>query len=439
MNDKNWKKNYQSELCTAEEAVTLVHSGDWVLPAHAAGEPKRLVDALLARKKELKNVVIWGGVSLSNGPWTAPEYKGSFHMRSHFLAAGTREAYFEGRVDYLPLPFSSCPKALREGYVRCDVFLTQVSPPDENGYCSFGISVDMSRACMEAARVKIAQVNRQMPRTAGDTLVHISEFDRLVEIDDPIYTLSVASASGEETKQIGKHIASLIEDGDTIQMGIGSIPNAILDCLGDRRDLGVHTEVFTDNLIPLVEKGVITGAKKTLNRGKIVSTFIQGTEALYRYVDRNDMLLMKPVNYTNSIGIIGQHDNMVAVNAALEVDLMGQVVADSLGNRQFSGIGGQMDFIRGAMLSKHGRAIIALPSTAKRGTISRIVACLRPGTAVSTPRNEVHYVVTEHGAVNLYCKTLRERAGLLLSIAAPQFREQLEKDFWELMRISPAE
>lgn len=433
----DWNSEYQKRLCSAEEAVSLIHAGDWVLPAHAAGEPVRLLEALMHRKNELRDVTIWTGVSLSGSPWLSQEYEGVFHGRSHFLTAETRIAYKDGRIDYFPLPFSTCPRAIREGFVQCDVFLTQVSPPDENGYCSFGVSADMSWACMEAARVKVALVNKQMPYTYGETRVHVSQFDRLVEADDPVLALAPSKAPNEETLQIGRHIANLIEDGDTIQMGIGGLPNAILGSLAGRKDLGVHTEVFTDNLVPLIESGVITGAKKNLNPGKIVAAFLQGSKEFYRYVDHNELLMMKPVDYTNNIGIIGQHEHMVAVNAALEVDLMGQVVADSLGNRQFSGVGGQLDFMRGAMMSRYGKPIIALPSTAKNGTISRITACLKPGTAVTTPRNDIHYIVTEYGAVNLYCKTLRERSKLLLSIAAPQFQEQLERDFWELMRIAP--
>lgn len=433
----DWIQMYREKLCTADEAIRLVKPGDWVLPAHAAGEPKRLMDALYAHREELQDVVVWVGKTLGDAVWTELEPSPAIHMRTHFLAPGTRVGYRRGSVDYLPLPFSSGPKALREGYVKCDVFFAQISEPDENGYCSFGISVDMSRACMDAARTKIALVNKRMPRTHGDTLVHVSEFDCLVEADDPIYTIDSVNAEDEVTQRIGKHIAGLIRDGDTIQMGIGSIPNAILDCIDDRRDLGVHTEMFTDNLIPLIEKGVITGANKTLDRGKIVSTFVMGSEQLYRFVDNNELIQLMPVDYTNNIGVIGSQDNMVAVNAALEVDLMGQVVADSLGNQQFSGVGGQLDFVRGAMLSKNGRSIIALPSTAKHGTISRICACLKPGTGVTTPRNDVQYVVTEYGAVDLYCKTLRERAKLLLSVAAPEFQEQLERDFWEVMRIAP--
>ena len=294
----------------------------------------------------------------------------------------------------------------------------------------------MARACVEAAKLKIVQVNRNMPRTCGDTKVHVTELDYFVEADTPLYELPLIDSSDPVVDKIGANIAALIDDGATLQMGQGKIPNAILKCLGDKKDLGIHTEVFSDNLLPLIEKGIINGSKKTINTGKIVSTFVQGTRNLYDFVDNNDMVTLYPVDYTNHVGVIAQNDNMVAINSAIEVDLTGQVAADSMGMTIFSGIGGQLDFIRGAALSKGGKPIIALPATAKKGTISRIVARMQAGTPVATPRNDIFYVVTEYGVAELFGKCLRDRAKALINIAAPQFREELERDFFELYKES---
>jgi 4-hydroxybutyrate CoA-transferase len=393
------------------------------------------MEALVRRKDELRDVRIWQGLNIGEASYAAPECAGSFIVSSVFVGKNNRACVREGRGKYTPMSFSDEPAALRGGFVPCDVWMGTVSPPDDMGYCTFGVSTDFARSAVESAKYAIALVNPNMPTTCGDTQVHVSEINCFVEADPPLYRAAKADDSDETVDRIGKNIAALIEDGDTVQMGLGSMPNAILRYLMDKKDLGVHTEVFSDNLIPLIEAGIITGAKKKLNPRKIVTTFMLGTEALYKFVHKNDMIHLMPVNYTNHVGVIAQLDHIVAINAALEVDLMGQVASDSVGNLQFSGVGGQLDFIRGAGAAEHGKPVIALRSTAKNGTVSRISALLKQGTPVTTTRNDVRWVVTEYGAVNLFGKSLDERAKGLIAIAHPRFREGLEKEFWEAMRV----
>jgi 4-hydroxybutyrate CoA-transferase len=294
-----------------------------------------------------------------------------------------------------------------------------------------GTSCDQTRAIVEAARITVAQVNNKMPHLCGDTLLHVSEIDYFVEHDEDIYELPLINSNDPIAEKIGFYISTLIEDGATLQMGQGTVPNAILKFLEDKKDLGIHTEVFSDNLIPLVEAGIVNGKRKSIHPGKIIATFVQGTRALYDYVDYNDVIQLMPVDYTNDVSVIAKNDNMVAINSALEVDLMGQVVADSIGSKPFSGVGGQLDFLRGAEQAKNGKPIIALPSTAKNGTLSRICAVLKPGTPVTTTRQDVHYVVTEYGIAYLFGKTIRQRGEALIAIAHPAFREELRKEFHE--------
>jgi len=426
-----WNKIYRDRLVTAEEAVKAIKPGDAILPAHAAGEPKHIINALLARKDELQDVEIWQGLNVGDAPYAREEYAGHFVNISFFVGAKNRRCIQIGQGEFVPIHFYAQPRAIREGQIRCDVAMIGCTPPDENGYVNMGISCDQTRVGIEKARISIAQVNRNMPHVCGDTKIHVSEIDYFVEHDEELYELPLITSDDPISEKIGANIAELIQDGDTLQMGQGKIPNAILKFLMNKKNLGIHTEVFSDNLIPLIEAGVVNGTKKTINKEKIVATFIQGTKNLYNYVDKNEMICLKPVNYTNDVAVIASHDNMVAINSAIEVDLMGQVVADSIGCKTFSGVGGQLDFLRGAEQSKNGRPIIALPATAKNGTISRIVACLAVGTPVTTSRQDVHYVVTEYGAVNLFGTPIRKRAQLLTGIAAPHFREQLEKDFYE--------
>ncbi|MDD2294873.1 MAG: acetyl-CoA hydrolase/transferase C-terminal domain-containing protein [Eubacteriales bacterium] len=425
----NWRTIYEERRVTAQEALSHIRPGDAVVPAHAASEPRYLIDELLKRKEELSDVKIVQGLNIGLAPYAAAEYDGHFNVHSFFLGKNNRKAVQEGRGEMIPIHFYAQPRGFRDGFIPCDVALISCTPPNEDGYVNMGLSCDQTRVIVEKAGIAIAQVNDHVPHTCGDTLIHVSDIDFFVEHNEDMYEIPPISSSDPIAEKIGANIAALIRDGDTLQMGQGTVPNAILKFLEDKKDLGVHTEVFSDNLLPLIELGVVNGARKTFHRGKIVATFIQGSKELYRYVDHNSMIEMMPVDYTNDVANIAKNDNMVAINSALEVDLMGQVVADSIGTKMFSGVGGQLDFLRGAEQSRGGRPVIALPSTAKGGTISRIVAVLKPGTPVTTTRQDVHWVVTEYGAVNLFGKPIRQRAELLISIAHPDFRDRLAADF----------
>jgi 4-hydroxybutyrate CoA-transferase len=350
---------------------------------------------------------------------------------SFFVGKNNRKAIQSGRGEFIPIHFYAQPRAIREGRIRCDVALIQCTPPNADGYVNMSLSCDQTKVAVETAKLSIAQVNSRLPWVMGDTALHVSEIDCFVEYDEDPYEIAPINGNDPVSERIGRHIADLIDDGDCLQMGQGKIPNAILKLLRDKKDLGIHTEVFSDNLIPLIESGVVTGARKTINKHKIIATFVQGSTQLYAYIDNNDAICLKPVDYTNDVAVIAQNDRMVAINSAIEVDMMGQVVADSIGPKTFSGVGGQLDFLRGAEQSKGGKPIIALPSTAKNGTVSRISACLAPGTPVTTTRQDVHYVVTEYGVANLFGMPVRERAKQLVRIAAPQFRERLEREFFE--------
>ncbi|MDQ7094602.1 acetyl-CoA hydrolase/transferase C-terminal domain-containing protein [Desulfosporosinus sp. PR] len=428
----DWREMYKSRLTTAGEAVNVVKSGDFVIPGHAASESELLVNALAGRYAELENVTLIQGVALGSSPYCKPEMAGHFILKSMFVGANTRQSIWENRGTFFPLMFHEFPRAFREGYLGSDVFLTMVSPPDEHGYCSLGMSVDHSKELVKCAKTVIAEVNPNVPRTYGDTFVHVSDLDYIVENDGPILELTRFAAMDEVTQAIGRNVAGLIKDGDTLQMGAGTIPDAILHYLKDKNDLGIHTEMFSDGLIDLIEAGIVNGFKKTLNPGKIVVTFAEGTRKVYEYINRNPRFQFHPVDYVNNPCVIAQNDNMVAINSALEIDLSGQVCAEALGTRQYSGIGGQLDFIRGAAAAKNGRPIIVLQSTAKKGTISRISCQLKAGTPVTTTRNDVHWVVTEYGAVNLFCKSEKERAAALISIAHPEFRTELKRQYREL-------
>ena len=405
---------------------------------HAAGEPKYIINKLLERT-DLENLTIHQGLNVGNAAYAQPEYASWITIDSIFLGKNNRKAVQDGRGEFTPLHFFALPRSIREGRIPCDVAMIQCTPPNESGYVNIGISCDQTRLICEKSRVSIAQVNNNVPHVCGDTLLHISEIDYFVEFDEELYTIPPIDSNDPIAEKIGYNISTLIEDGDTLQMGQGNIPNAILKFLVNKKDLGIHTEVFSDNLIPLIEAGVVNGARKTINTRKIVSTFIQGSRELYQYVDHNNMIALKPVDYTNDICVIAQNDNMVAINSALEVDLMGQVVADSIGSKVFSGVGGQLDFIRGAEQSRNGRPVIALPSTAKNDTVSRIVAALKPGTPVTTTRQDVHYVVTEYGVADLFGKNIRERATLLIGIAHPKFREQLKTEFDQYLKDAGVE
>lgn len=410
---------------SADEAVSVVRSGDRVFLHTAAATPRRLVEAMTARAGELSGVEVLSLHTEGEAPYAAPEHAASFRVNALFVGPNVRQAIDEGRGDFVPVFLSEIPQLLRSRALPIDVALVHVSPPDAHGYCSLGVSVDVSLAAVESARRMVAQLNPRMPRTHGDGMIHVDRFDRVGEVDDELPERP-PEPLGDAERAIGRHVASLIEDGATIQTGIGAIPTAVLGALGGHRDLGVHTEMFSDGLVDLVERGVVTGSRKRVHPGKIITTFLVGTRRLYDFVDDNPLVMMRDVAFVNDTAVIRQNPKAVAINSAIEVDLTGQVCADSIGTRIYSGVGGQMDFVRGASLSPGGRPIIALPSVTRRGQ-SRIVPFLQPGAGVVTTRAHVHYVVTEHGIASLYGRNLRQRAAALTAIAHPDHREALAK------------
>lgn len=421
----DWMNSYRSKICTPEEAVKNINSGDTVVVAHAAGEPRLLTKYMSERYKELHDVKVVHRVGMGDCLYAQPGMEGHFRHISLFAGVNSRKAIHEGRADFLPRFISETPALFLEGHIPVDVALITVSPPDKNGYCSLGISVDYTLPAVKMAKKVIAEVNPNMPRTHGNTFISIDEITHLVPSEEPLMEVKPAVITDVE-KQIGNYCAELVEDGCTVQMGIGAIPDATLAALTDKKDLGVHTEMFSDGIIPLVEKGVVNGSKKTIHPNKIVATFIMGTKKLYQWVDDNPIIEMHPENYVNDPWVIAQNYKLVSINSALQVDVLGQVAADTLGPKQFSGVGGQVDFIRGAKRSVGGgRSIIALPSTASGGKVSRIVPSLYEGTAVTTTRNEIDYVVTEYGIAKLSGKTNLERLKALVNISHPDFRDEI--------------
>ena len=419
----NWQERYQDKVETAAEAVRRVHHGSRVFIGSGAGEPQCLVGALAAREN-LDDTELVHIMTLGVAPYTEPKFDQRFRHNAFFIGANTRQAVSQGRADYTPIFLGEIPRLFRTGRIVIDVALIQVSPPDEHGYCSYGVSTDIVKSAAESAHVIIAEVNSNTPRVLGDCHIHVRDLAALVPCDDPI--LEAPQGTPDDLSQaIARHIADLIEDGATMQLGIGTIPDAVLHFLTDRRDLGVHTEMFSDGIIPLVEKGVVNNRRKTIHRDKIIASFVLGSRKLYDFIDDNPMVEFHPTEYTNDPFIIAQNEKMVSINSALEVDLSGQVCADSLGTMFYSGIGGQVDFVRGASRSKGGKAIIALPSTAQGENFSRIVPTLKSGAGVVTSRGDVHYIVTEYGAAYLHGKTIRERAMALIQIAHPKFRPWL--------------
>ncbi len=409
---------------SAQQAVAHIRSGQRVFVHGAAATPQVLLNALVARAPDLTDVEIVHMHADGPAPHVAPHLAGHFRHRALFIGSNTREAVQDGRADFVPVFLSDIPQLFTSGQLPIDVALIHVSPPDRHGFCSLGTSVDCALAAVASARLVIAQVNPRVPRTLGDSFIHARQIDQAVLVDMPILEQDVPPI-GDTERAIGAYVADLVEDGATLQLGIGGIPNAALAAMGSRCDLGVHTEMFSDGLLDLVEAGVVTGAAKTLHPGKIVTTFISGSQRLYDWVDNNPMVEMHPVDYTNDTSIIRRNMRMTAINSALQVDLSGQVCADSIGTRLYSGVGGQMDFMRGAALSPGGKAIIALPSTARSGALSRIVPVLSEGAGVTTTRAHVQYLVTEYGVAYLHGKSIRERARALIDIAHPAFREQL--------------
>ncbi|MDR9417858.1 acetyl-CoA hydrolase/transferase family protein [Gracilimonas sp.] len=414
-----------SKYMTAAEAVKAIQSGDRVFVHGVSATPVRLIQAMTDRHEELKDVEVIHLHTEGPAPYADPEYKDNFFVNALFVGANVRKAVNEGRGDYVPVFLSEVPNLFRHGILPLDVALIHVSPPDAHGFCSLGVSVDAAVAAAQTAKHVIAQVNPNMPRTHGDGQIHVSKINAFVEVDDAIPEQIVPEPDDSELK-IGQYCAELIDDGATLQMGIGAIPNAVLKSLTNHKNLGVHTEMFSDGVIELVESGVINGMNKKIHPGKVVSGFVMGSRRTYDFIDDNPSVAMLDIAYINDTAVIRRNPKVTAINSAVEVDLTGQVCADSIGTFHYSGVGGQMDFIRGASLSPGGKPIIALPSTTKKG-ISRIVPFLKQGAGVVTTRAHVHYVVTEYGVANLYGKNLGQRAKALVDIAHPDHREELEK------------
>jgi len=423
-----WQEYYNNRTTSAEEAVQAIKSGDRVVLGHACGEPQVLVEAMVARAGELTGVEIAHEVPMGKGVYCLPEYEKSFRHNALFAGKPSRQAIKDGRADYTSIYLHELPRLFTSGKFPIDIALVTVSPPDENGYVSLGISVDYTLQAIKSSRIVIAEVNPDMPVTGAGSLVHVEEIDYFIPVDTPLIT-QAPPVIGEVERTIGQNIAALIQDGDCLQLGIGAVPDAILSCLDDKKDLGIHSEMISDGVMSLVKSGVINCSRKNYYPGKIVISFAMGTAEFYQWLDKNPMIEALPVDITNLPFNVCKNDNMVAINSALSVDLLGQVAADTLGGMQFSGVGGQVDFVRGANNSKGGRAIIALPSKAAKGTVSRIVADLEPVQAVTTGRYDVDIVVTEYGAAHLKWKTNQDRAKALISIAAPEFRDQLRFDY----------
>ncbi len=421
-----WLNYYKERTCSAEEAVSAVKSGNRIYISGNASAPYVLLEALAKRKNELENVEITHGLLIGEDPLSRPEMQGHFRHNSLFVGPADRAAVNTGRADYVPVFLSEIPALFYSGLMPLDVTFVQTTPPDEHGFLSLGAEVLASRSAIETAKTVIVQVNDRMPRALGDSFIHASRCDHFVETSEKLPELQRKGSTDIE-KEIGRHIAGLIEDGSTLQLGIGGIPDAVLSALGGHKDLGIHTEMASNGVKEGIESGVITGTKKTLHPGKVVATFVLGTQDLYDFVDDNPVFELHPTDYTNDPFVIAQNEKMVALNSAIEVDLTGQVCSDSIGPYIYSGFGGQIDFVRGAARSKGGKPIIALPSSAKDGTVSRIVPALKPAAGVVTTRADVHYVVTEFGVAYLHGKNLCQRAKALIDIAHPNFREELAR------------
>lgn len=415
------------KIVTPTEAVAGIRSGEQVYVHCASAAPSILLDALVARAEELRDVGMVHLHTEGPGPHLAPDMAGHFRHRALFVGPNARKAINEGRADYVPVFLSDVPRLFESGAVPLDVVLVNVTPPDAHGFCSLSVSVEAMHAAIRSATTVIAQLNTAMPRTLGDSFIHVDDIDLAVEVDIPPYERPIGKINDIE-RRIGQYVAELVPDGATLQLGIGAIPAATALALRDHRDLGVHTEMFTDSVVDLVEAGVINGSRKERNRGKVVTAFLMGSTRLYDFVRDNPMIEMRPVDFTNDTHVIRSFSKMTAINSAIEVDLTGQVVADSIGQRIYSGVGGQMDFIRGAALASEGRAIIALPATAGGGSVSRVVGMLKPGAGVVTTRAHARTIVTEYGVAELFGRSLRERAAALIGIAHPDHRDQLKAE-----------
>jgi acyl-CoA hydrolase len=420
----SWETDYKLKLKTPDEALRCVQSGMRVYIQPGCAEPETLVEALMRRGPFVEDVEIVHMMTMGAAPYVAPEMAGHFRHNAMFIGGNVREAINEGRADYTPIYLSEIEGLFESGAMPIDVALLELSPPDSHGFCSFGVGVDTSLTAAKCARFVVAQINDQMPRTYGDSFIHVTELDAVVHSSRPLCPMKQPLIT-DLHKAIAHNVAGLIDDGAVIQTGIGGIPDAVLPFLMDRKDLAVHSELVSDGVIPLIEAGVITGARKSFRPRKIILGFAIGSKKLFDFVDNNPIFEFHPTAYTNDPLLIARNDNMVAINSALQVDLTGQVCSDSIGNQFYSGIGGQVDFLRGSSRAKGGKPVIAIPSTAKDGAISRIVPMLSPGAGVVTSRGLIRYVVTEHGVAYLHGKTIRERAQALINIAHPKFREEL--------------
>lgn len=422
----DWRKEYAGKKCSAKQALSIVESGHRVVLGHAAGEPTPLVGELVRQRERLRDVEIVHMVALGGCEYCQPGMEKHFRHNAIFAGRNSQAAIAEGRADFTPCFFSEIPRLFREGILPVDVALIQVSPPDESGFTSYGVSVDYTQAAAESAGVVVAEVNQQMPRTLGSR-IHVSEIDHLVETDRPVLEIPPPKI-GEVEERIGRNVAALVPDRANLQLGIGAIPDAALKFMRAKRGLGVHTEMFSDGAVALYEAGVITNQHKSVNPGKFTASFLMGTRRLYDFVDNNPAVDMRPIDFTNNITVAGRVENLISINSAIQVDLGGQVCSDTIGALQYSGVGGQVDFVRAASLSPGGKSIIAMPSTARKGTVSRIVARLAPGACVTTSRSDVHLVVTEQGVADLRGKSMRQRAEALLKIAHPDFRKQIRRE-----------
>jgi acetyl-CoA hydrolase len=432
----DWTSIYQSRVSTAQDAVRAIQSGNRIFLTGNVSVPQKVLAALVEYAPNLHDVEICHALTIGPADYVKPELDGHLRVNTMFISANVRKAVQNGQADFTPVLLSEFPLLFKRGLLPLDAALIHVSPPDEHGFCSMGVEVGLTKSPAETAKIIIAEVNQQMPRTLGDSFIHVSRLNYIVPVNYPIVEMAMADEGDPDiVGKIAGHIAELIPDGATMQMGIGAIPDAVLKYLHNKKDLGVHSELFSDGVIELVNEGVLTGARKSLHPGKIIAGFILGTKTLYDWVDDNPLIELHRTEYINDPFVIAQNEKMVAINSAIEIDLTGQVCADSIGPKLYSGVGGQLDFIYGASRSKGGVPIIALPSTTtlKDGTlVSRIAPMLKQGAGVVTSRNHVRYVVTEYGVADLYGKSIRQRAGQLIGIAHPEFRTELEKQAREL-------
>ncbi len=432
----SWKSIYKSKVATAQKAIKAIKSGDRVFLTGNCSIPKVLLAALVDHAPHVKDVEITHALTMGSTDYVAEGMEDHLRVNTVFIGANVRQAVQEGRADFTPVMLSEFTALFKQGFLPLDVALVHVSPPDEHGFCSFGVESGLTKTPAESSKIIIAEVNQQMPRTLGDTFIHVSKLDYVVPVDYDLMQVSMSHGGPSELSQkIASHIAELIPDEATMQLGIGAIPDAVLSFLYDKKDLGIHTELFSDGVIDLVNAGVITNARKTLHPGKIIAGFVIGTRRLYDFIHDNPIIELHRSEYVNDPFVIAQNERQVAINSAIEIDLTGQVCADSIGPKLYSGVGGQLDFIYGASRSEGGVPIIALPSTAKGGELSRITPLLKHGAGVVTTRNHVRYVVTEYGVADLYGKTIRQRAQALIGVAAPQFRKELTRAAKELRYI----